>query len=223
MRLAIAALAAALTVPLLVYASIGSFARYIADDYCWAGVLREQGFLNAQVWWYVAYSPRYAFTFIVNLVELAGPGIVPILPMVALIAWVAALSWTIRQLGVRLGELSEWTSAVLLALVIALGTLHTAPDLPQSLYWQTGMLTYLLPLILATVVIGIICRAARSGSINPGWLAACTVLTFVAGGLSETYLIPQNVAIALALLVASAGWRWRWPGAGVAAAGWTAA
>jgi hypothetical protein len=54
-------------------------------------------------------------------------------------------------------------------------------------------------------------------------LAACTVLTFVAGGLSETYLIPQNVAIALALLVASAGWRTRWPGARVAAAGCAAA
>src|SRR5438874_6444205 len=111
MRLATGVVTAALTVPLLVYASIGAFARYTADDYCWAGVLREQGFLNAQVWWYVAYSPRYAFTFIVNLVELLGPGIVPILPAVALASWVAALTWTLGQLGVRL----PW----LLALVIA--------------------------------------------------------------------------------------------------------
>src|SRR5207302_5990705 len=102
MRLATAALGAALSVPLLVYASIGSYARYTADDYCWAGVLREQGFLGAQAWWYVAYSPRYAFTFIVNVVELLGPGIVPFLPALALVVWVAALSWSVAQIGVRL-------------------------------------------------------------------------------------------------------------------------
>ena len=65
----------ALALPLLAYASVGWYARYVADDYCWAGVLRTHGFLEAQVYWYTIYSPRYAFTFLVNLVELAGPAL----------------------------------------------------------------------------------------------------------------------------------------------------
>jgi len=179
----------ALALPLMVYASIGSFARYVADDYCWAGVLRTEGFLKAQAWWYLGYSPRYAFTFLVNAVELAGTAIVPVLPSLAIVMFVTTLTWTIAGFGLRT------MSAVVLAELAAFAVFQTAPDLPQSLYWQTGMLTYLLPLVLATFLIGWIRRA-----IARWWAVLLSgVLTFVAGGLSETYLIPQNVALTLAL------------------------
>jgi uncharacterized protein DUF6056 len=182
----------ALALPLLVYAWIGAYSRYTADDFCWAGILRTQGFVNAQVHWYTQYSPRYAFTFLVNLTELVGPAIVPVLPVAAIAVWLAALTWTISQFGA-----TRWRSLVL-AQVAALATLQTAPDLPQSLYWQTGLLTYLLPLVLATFLLGWIARDA-----NRWWAYAVSLLvTFVAGGLAETYLIPQNVALTLALVVA---------------------
>src|SRR4030088_2246691 len=151
------ALGGVLALPLAVYASVGGFARYTADDYCWAGVLRTEGFLAAQVSWYTIYSPRYAFTFIVNVVELAGPGIVPALPIAAILVWLATLTWTLRQFGL------QTMHALLMAELAALATLQTAPDLPQSLYWQTGMLTYLLPLVLATFLIGWIRAAVQQG------------------------------------------------------------
>jgi hypothetical protein len=194
----------ALALPLAAYASIGSFARYTADDYCWAGVLRTEGFINAQVSWYTGYSPRYAFTFLVNLVELAGPAIVPALPLAAIVVWLVTLTWTFVQLNLRLGSLSPTASAVVLAEVAAFATFQTAPDLPQSLYWQTGMLTYLLPLILATFLVGWIRRAHQIQRLTPWTLLVSGGVTFVGGGLSETYLIPQNVALTLALLLALA-------------------
>ncbi|MBV9543293.1 MAG: hypothetical protein JOY61_02830 [Chloroflexi bacterium] len=188
------AIGAVLAVPLLTYAAVGAFSRYVADDYCWAGVLRTQGFFNAQVDWYVGYSPRYAFTFIVNVVELAGPAIVPALPAAAIVVWLATLTWTLMQL--RLGGVAPF----LLAEVAALATLQTAPDLGQSLYWQTGMLTYLLPLIMATFLGGWIVRAVRIGRVSAVGLAVSGLITLFAGGLSETYLIPQNVVLTLALV-----------------------
>jgi hypothetical protein len=184
----------ALALPLAVYASVGTFARYTADDYCWAGVLRTEGFFSAQAQWYTLYSPRYAFTFIVNVVELAGPAIVPALPIAAILVWLATLTWTFLQFGFRSMR------ALLLAELAALATLQTAPDLPQSLYWQTGMLTYLLPLILATFLLGWIRRASMGPRLSYAQLVPCTLVTFIAGGLSETYLIPQNVALTLALV-----------------------
>jgi len=207
-HLAATCLGLALVVPLVVYAWIGSYSRYTSDDYCWAGILRQQGFLSAQAWWYVGYSPRYAFTFIVNAVELAGPGIVPLLPSVAIVSWVGALTWSMRQLGTRLGMLTGATSALLLALVLALATFYTAPDVEQSLFWQTGMLTYVLPLVLATLVVGLIGRGVARQSADWGAALLCCALTFAAGGLSETYLVPQNVALTLALGVSLiAAWR----------------
>jgi hypothetical protein len=188
-RWAARAMAAALALPMAVFAATGWYARYTADDFCWAGVLRTQGFFKAQVLWYSGYSPRYAFTFLVNLVELAGPAIVPFLPILAMLVWLATLTWALGQFAIR-----AWP-ALLLAEAMAVLTLDTAPDLPQSLYWQTGMLTYLLPLMMATFLIGWI----RRGSDAPWALVISLLVTFVAGGLSETYLIPQNVAVTLAL------------------------
>jgi hypothetical protein len=185
-------LGAALGLPLLVYGAIGAFSRYTADDFCWAGTLRIEGFFGTQVLYYTAYSPRYAFTLLVTLAESVGQAIVPVLPVSAIAVWLIALTWTVRQFGI------STLRAFLLAEVAALATLQTAPDLPQSLYWQTGMLTYLVPLVLASFLIGWIRRA------NPSWGAVVLsgVVTFVAGGLSETYLIPQNVALTLGLLAA---------------------
>jgi hypothetical protein len=190
-----------LALPLLGYAFIGSFARYTADDYCWAGVLRANGFLRAQTLWYTGYSPRYAFTLLVNLAELAGPAIVPALPALAIAVWLATLTWMFAQFKIRLGRVSTTTSALLLAAAVVLGSLQTAADLPQSLYWQTGMLTYLLPLVLGTFLIGWIRRAIDRHRLELWALGISGLVTFVAGGLSETYLIPQNVALTLALLV----------------------
>jgi len=183
-------LSAALALPLAVYAAIGGFSRYTADDFCWAGTLRVEGFLNAQVFYYTVYSPRYAFTFVVNLVELAGPAIVPALPAAAILVCLAVMTWTLSQFGLTTFR------ALLLAEVAVFATLQSAPDLPQSLYWQTGMLTYVLPLVLATFLVGWI----RRGRFAWWAVGVSGLLTFVAGGLSETYLIPQNVALTLALL-----------------------
>ena len=96
-RLALPVLGGALLLPLVAYASVGSFSRYTADDYCWAAVLWTQGFFQAQVHWYTVYSPRYAFTFLVNLVELAGPPIVPFLPPLAIAGWLGALTWALSR------------------------------------------------------------------------------------------------------------------------------
>jgi len=183
---------AAMALPLAVYGLVGAFSRYTADDFCWAGVLRTEGFVQANVHWYAIYSPRYAFTFLVNLTELVGPAVVPFLPASAILVWLVALTFTFAQFRLNL------LPACVLAEVFALGTLQTAPDLPQSLYWQTGLLTYLLPLILASFLVGWI----RQGTQSWWALLVSGLVTFVAGGLSETYLIPQNVAVTLALLAA---------------------
>jgi hypothetical protein len=182
-------LGAALVLPLLAYAWVGSFSRYTADDYCWAAILGAQGFWQAQVHWYTVYSPRYAFTFLVNLTELVGPPLVPFLPPVALASWLAALTWS-------LAAVFRARTAFVLGALVAFATLQTTPDRAQSLYWQTGLLTYLLPLILATGFLGWAWRTPARG-----WrLAVSFLLTFVAGGLSETYLIPQNVGLTLLCL-----------------------
>jgi len=64
---------ALLGLPLLTIGYMGLSARYLADDYCTAGTLRELGLLGSQRHWYVHWSGRYAFTLAVNLVHGRRP------------------------------------------------------------------------------------------------------------------------------------------------------
>jgi len=62
-----------LALPLVMVAWIGFYSRYVADDFWTAGYLRTLGFWDAQRYWYLSWSGRYSFTFLVSLVE--GPGV----------------------------------------------------------------------------------------------------------------------------------------------------
>jgi hypothetical protein len=203
-RIASFVLGVALLAPLVVYGMVGAFTRYAADDYCTAGVLRTQGLLGAQTWWYFGFSPRYAFSFAVSVVELFGLAIVPILPTLAMIGWWLALTWMLRQFTNIIPRLRSLLAAGLIAEVIVFATLSTAPDLPQSLYWQTGMLTYLFPLILLALYVGWVqrqvARVLRGEAFSPWTLILSAGIPFIAGGMSETYLALQGMALFLGLV-----------------------
>src|SRR5690606_24235274 len=64
---------------------LGWFTRYLGDDFCTAGILVANGLLESQIHWYTIWSGRFSFTFLVNLAEMVGPGIVPVLPIVAML------------------------------------------------------------------------------------------------------------------------------------------
>ena len=51
-----------LGVPLLVLMYLGSFSRFLADDYCTNATLVGRGFLGSQAYWYLSWSGRYSFT-----------------------------------------------------------------------------------------------------------------------------------------------------------------
>ena len=91
--LAVAACSAAL----LAYAELGRFSRYVADDFCTAGILRDYSFLGAQRYWYLNWSGRYSFTLAITALErLFGLPIVPLLPALVLALWLGVAFLAIR-------------------------------------------------------------------------------------------------------------------------------
>ena len=183
-----------LSVPLLIYAYIGFFSRYMADDYSLVVYLRTLGFWKTQTYWYQAWSGRYTFTFVVSLAELIGIGIVPYLPSTALLLWGFGLNWALSQLlgGISL-VYSRYIRWSLVALILFV-TLRSQLFLSQVLFWQTGLLTYLLPLILYIFTFGwFLRRINRITSKNVTLLEwiAWVVWIFIVGGFSETSLILQ--------------------------------
>jgi uncharacterized protein DUF6056 len=196
---------AGLGAPLVVLAVGGLFSRYAADDYCTAGQVQLAGFLEAQSRLYVGWSGRFAATLLVTLVDLVGPAAVPVLPALALLAWLATATWAARELSqaAAFGWRLPLLPSAVLAMLVVFATLQTTADLPQVLYWQTGMLTYLAPLLLATAYVGWVTHFGHSGEVRwPAVVGVSFALTFVAGGTSETFAAAQLTGLLCASAIA---------------------
>ena len=188
--------------PLVVLAYLGTFTRYLADDYSTAGTLLNMGFWKAQTFWYQAWSGRFSFTFIICLVELAGVRIVPWLPITGLFLWTISLYWTLRQLFNRLDlQISQiWTG--ILANIIVFSTIKSFREYSQVIFWQTGILTYQISIIFITLMLGVFLKRFWSEGRHPlaRWeYAAWFFAFFVGGGFSETWVIVQIALTGLGL------------------------
>jgi len=191
-----------LFVPLLAHALLGSYTRYIADDWCTAASVLSQGLARAQYTWYMNWSGRYSFTFTVSLSEFIGIKLVPLLPTITLGLWIAATTWTVYQFRDRGFRSNPALVSLLIAELFVYSILESIPNVHQSLYWQTGMLTYIAPLILVTLMIGILMYNLSQEVRQPSSSSALLlgILAFLAGGFSEMYVAMQTAAFLIAIV-----------------------
>ena len=200
-----ALIAALCLVPLLGMAYVGTFSRYLADDYCTAGVMRSNGFWNGLAAWYVGWSGRFSYIFLMQLLHQFGPVITPWGTILLLLLWMTGLLMLLRQLFQEWTPSVSWTVTAGLAASLLLATVLGAPDRYQSFYWQTGLVTYVAPLVLLTFYAAWL--AARWGrTVDKTWLplawAASFGIAFAAGGFSEVSASAQLVLLAMALVCA---------------------
>jgi hypothetical protein len=193
--------AASLLIPLLAFAFLGHFIRYMGDDWCTAAVINRVGLLKAQWGWYVGWTGRFSFTLASGIAHLPGLRVAPLVPALMLALWLAAASWTFYQLAVT----ARWPSPLLTSLaaaeLVVFATLNTAHNIVQSFYWQTGALTYIAPLILLTLYVGVAVDGVRrrfGGRTTAPTLTMGFVVTFIAGGFSEAYVVMQTGGLLLA-------------------------
>lgn len=159
-------LAVAFLLPALAMAHVGFSSRYVADDFCTASIVFDRGFVGAQQWWYLNWSGKFTHILLIDALALLGPWTVPLTPVVLLAAWVTSSALALRPLLARISSTNSWAHSVLLALVLTSVTLGGAPGLWQSLYWQTGAIPYVVPIVLGTLYVHTVWQAMaarRSG------------------------------------------------------------
>jgi hypothetical protein len=202
----------AFAIPLAAYTYMGSFMRIIGDDYCYAAILRQFGFWMTQWQSYVAIGGyngnRYSLNLFSALVGLFGPKANAALPGLALFAWLVGLAWAWRN-GTRLAGLRTVPLSWLLAAeALVFFTLSQAPDLDQVLYWRTGMLTYLAPVITGSILLGFILWQADCPRAKMTLLGATFLLALISAGFSEVGAVAHITG--LVCLMAWSGYEaWR--------------
>src|SRR5438105_2126522 len=164
----------------------GMYVRYNADDYWTASVVTRLGFWKSQTFWYERWSGRFAYTFLIGIVEAIGPRMVPALVPIAIAGWFAATLALFKRLRI------EYAAAFAAAFVYAAA--EGAPDMPQSILWQTGLLTYVVPIAGMTAWL-----ATTVDRQNVRWYDA--VVPFVLAGFSESNSIAQIIALAALAMI----------------------
>ena len=185
-RAASVVLTASLFLALAAYVWRGTYTRYVTDDFCSAHTVHQRGYVEAMKFQRQQWSGRYTYFAIKAALELIGPVTARVTPGILIVLTAVAAAWAI---GGRAGMVAG--SAIGLAAVDA------APDkfgFYGPVMWETGALTYMLPMILLLVWAGLLLRGRGA--------VAGAALLFVAGGLSETSVVVQCVLVAGALLFA---------------------
>jgi hypothetical protein len=179
---------------LVLFAYVGLFSRYLADDYCYVASVNRSGFLRFQIGTYAGWQGRFSFSFLQAVAGLIGPSSVPILPAMALACWLLATTWAVYEFAL----IASWPRPILSAFVCAeliiFSTLNGTDNIAQSLYWQAGMLTYIPPLICLPLTVGLVLLGTRRRLANRmTWplAIASLLLSFIAGGFSEPYSLMQ--------------------------------
>jgi hypothetical protein len=191
-------------IALILYAYLGIFSRYYADDFCISGGFTAAGFWRSQIALYTGWSPGFTGTFIQISSEYFGRSAIQAWAALTIVLWTMALTWAIAQ-AVRVTRLKMPTAlALLLAEALVFFTILEAPQQYQVLYWRIGLVAYTLPLVFLAFLIGLIfnrLRKADAVRLSWGGSAACAALAFFAGGSSITYVVLQTGLLALAFIV----------------------
>ena len=190
---------------LLGLAWLGTYSRYVADDFCTTAALHRIGFLQSQLYWYKSWSGRFAFTFVITALESIGPYVARVLPA-AVIALLAASSFfAVAPIPMNRVLAGALASAMTWSIV------GCAPDVFQDVFWATGVVTYTLPLALIALWAGLTLRnktaypllffAAAFSETLTVVMGGVAVITFVGFPSQRRKTLPAIAAIALGALI----------------------
>jgi len=181
--------------PLVIHVYLGSYSRFIADDFCSSAVARSQGIFRGSLFWYLNWNGRFSANFLDSLFGYLGPAMTPFATGLAVTAWLVALAMAVRQLK---REAQNW----IIAAMVLFAVLYVIPLVGQSLYWGQGMRSVVPPLILGTIYVALIAKRSKSTD-RAGLLLliAAGLLTFIAVGFAETYFAVQTTAIVFAVVI----------------------
>ncbi len=189
------------------YMALGTFSRYMSDDFCETIRVNEASALGAVIDRYTEgewrAANRYSNLLFVGFSEWLGPNNVQITTPLMIFLWMAGLIWAISEIR-RLAGIS-WRIEVDLFLGISLAflTILQAPHLFQTLYWRSSMFTHFAPLVFGVFLLAFLIRQAGCVRIEPLPLWKHLIVffaAFVIAGFSEPPVATMVTALTLAIL-----------------------
>ena len=196
----------------ILFAYLGYFNRDWADDWCYNADFKNLGFFETLGGYAhnVTYTPsRYSVTVFAGLLYAFGKLGTQLMTPLTIIFWVAGLTWLFYNVARMVGyPLSKWT-VLLMATVIVYFSIYLSPHIYQSLYWRTGMLTYVTPLVFLPWIFVFITESTKREKLSPLLTGFIFLLALLGGGFSEASSTVLVSILGLYVLIAGIAYRQR--------------
>lgn len=160
--LAVAVLIIAVTA--LPYLVLSYYCVPVADDFLYAAKSRDLGILGAVQMWYLQFTGRYTSSIIMSLLPIRGLNfaIAQVFPVMLIIGLIGGLYYCIHAFRF----FSRLQAALLTAVIFGV-YISTLVSPGEVVYWLSGSVTYMLPIVIMLFLWGYIVRLYSSGcSVN---------------------------------------------------------
>jgi len=184
---------------LAVYAYLGIFSRYMADDYCLLLNMQSADIFTASWNKYLFESNRFSNLFVLGFWELF-PGNIAFVPVLHVVLWVVGLYWLLSELNKLFGLKLPMPVLLLVAETLALFSFFTTPNVFQILYWRPGQVSYLTPIVFFTLIAAWLVHLVRMEKVTFPLAFLFGFFAFFIGGLSETVGALHIAILSLSIL-----------------------
>lgn len=190
-----------------VYAYLGTFSRYLSDDYCEAVKVNHTNPVRAVIDRYTdgqwRAANRYSNLMFVGFGEWLGENNLPVVTVLMVLLWPAGLAWSVYEF--RKFFKVHWPIQVDLFLGLTLGffILLQAPNLFQTIYWRSSMMTHFAPLVFGSFLFAFWMKQAARALHEKISLPVYFVIflgTYVISGFSEPPVATMVTALSLIIL-----------------------
>ncbi len=189
-------------------AYLGTFTRYMADDYCESYITKAYSPLGAVINRYEdgqwRAANRYSNLLFVGVIEaLLGKQNLQIMPVVLMFLWVIGLVYLVRQVRQAAGIQWHIYMDIFLGVALAFFSILEAPNRFQTFYWRSSMATHFVPLVFLNFLLAFLFSRTQSNKeASPSVWAVIGLFfaSFMIGGFSEPPVTVMVVGSGLGLV-----------------------
>jgi hypothetical protein len=189
------------------YMVLGTFSRYMSDDFCETVLVTQKSPLGAVIDRYTEgewrAANRYSNLLFVGFSEWLGPYNVQIVIPLMILLWVAGLGWAACEAAKLLRVSNYIEMGVFAGTFSGFFTILQAPHLFQTLYWRSSMFTHFAPVVFGTFLLAFVLGQANhpgASSLAVWKYLVAALATFVIAGFSEPPIAMMLTGLTLAIL-----------------------
>lgn len=170
------------------FAYLGFYNRYWADDWCYNADLKQLGFwgtIKGYTYITMYASNRYSLTLFSGLFYGLGLFGVQVMTLVVIVSWALGLFFILLNAQALLPYKFSHLQLGLIATAMVYYSIYLMPHLYQSMYWRSGLLPYTAVIALGIWTFVLIVNQAGRSTNSAIRIILTAVITFLAGGFSE--------------------------------------